>query len=122
MSFDQDKYNTELQRRIEKHAASVRHMPDNELKMVYEKMHDNPNRQDAALMIACYREVRRRYVAAGWFWKRWLNKKEYEEWKTFMERIEAKAMKSASDVIKKYKYENPENVSKYESGEDNGNE
>jgi hypothetical protein len=108
MSFDQDKYNTELQRRIKEHSVSVRHMPDNELKIVYEKMHDNPDKQDAALMIACYREVRRRCVAAGWFWKRWLNKKEYEEWKNFMERIEAKAMRFALDVIQKYKYENPE--------------
>lgn len=105
MNFDQDKYNTELQQRIEKHAASVRHMPDNELKMVYERMHDNPDKHDAALMIACYREVRRRYVEAGWFWKRWLNKKEYEEWKNFVERIEAKAMRSASDAIQKYKGE-----------------
>ena len=101
MSFVQDKYNTELQQRIEKYAASVRYMPDNELKMVYEKMHDNPNGQDAALMIACYREIRKRYVAAGWFWKRWLNKKEYQEWKTFMERIEAKAMGLALDAIQK---------------------
>ena len=105
MSFDQDKYNTELQQRIEKHAASVRHMPDNELKMVYERMHDNPDKHDAALMIAYYREVRRRYVAAGWFWKRWLNKKEYEEWKNFMERIEARAMRFASEVIQKHKSE-----------------
>ena len=96
MSFDQDKYNTELQRRIEKHSVNVRHMPDNELKIVYEKMLDlsffDPDKQDAALMIACYREVERRSTAAGWFWKRWLNKKAYEEWKNFDERIEAKAM------------------------------
>ena len=108
MSFDQDKYNTEFQQRIEKHAVTVRHMPDNELKIVYEKMVDNPDEQDAALMVACYREVERRSIAAGWFWKRWLNKKEYEEWKNFDERIEAKATRSALDVIQKYKYENPQ--------------
>ena len=105
MSFDQDKYNTELQRRIEKHTASVRHMPDNELKMVYEKMLDNPDKQDAALMIACYREVERRSVAAGWFWKRWLNKREYKGWRDFNERMEAKAARFALDAIQKYKSE-----------------
>lgn len=103
MSFDQDKYNTELRQRIRKHSVSVRHMPDNELRTVYEKMYDNPDKQDAALVIACHREIERRSIAAGWFWKRWLNKKECEEWKNFNERMEAKAVRFASEVIQKYK-------------------
>ncbi len=105
LSFDQDKYNTELQQRIEKQSGIVRHMPDNELKAAYEKMLDNPDKQDAALMIACYREVERRYIAVGWFWKRCLNRKEYKEWKDFNERMEAKAARFASEVIQKHKSE-----------------
>lgn len=105
MSFDQDKYNAELQRRIEKHSVSVKHMPDNELRILYDEMLDNPDKQDAALMVACYREIERRTITAGWFWKRWLNKREYNEWKDFNERAEAKAMKFALDSIRKYKSE-----------------
>jgi len=80
-------------------------MSDNELKMVYENVLNNPDKQDAALMIACYREVERRSIAAGWFWKRWLNKKEYKEWKNFNERMEAKATRFALDAIQEYKNE-----------------
>jgi hypothetical protein len=103
MSFDQNKYNVELQQRIEKYAVSLRHMPDNELRTVYEKMYDNPDKQDAALMIACHREIERRSIAAGWFWKRWLNKKEYEDWRDFNKRMEAKAARLALEVIQKHK-------------------
>ena len=103
MSFDQDKYDTELQRRINEHSVGVRHMQDNELKISWEKMLDNPDKQDVALMIACYREVERRSIAAGWFWKRWLNKRQYKEWKDFNERMEAKAARFASEVIQKHK-------------------
>ena len=103
MNFDQDKYNTELQRRIKEQSVNVRHMPDNELRTVYDKMLDNPDKQDAALMVACYREVERRSIAAGWFWKRWLNKREYKEWKDFNEKMETKAMRLALDSIQKHK-------------------
>jgi hypothetical protein len=60
------------------------------------KMLDNPDRQDAVLMTACYREVERRFIAAGWFWKRWLNKKEHKGWKNFNERMGAKAARFVS--------------------------
>lgn len=116
MNFDQTKYNTELQQRIKKLSIIVRHMPDNELQTLWDKMLDNPDKQDAALMIACYREVHRRFVACSWFWRRFLNRKKYQEWNYFVERMEAKSWRFASDMIQKYKYENPEKVKKYKSG------
>lgn len=108
MRFDREKYNTELQQQIEKHLLSVRRMPDNELKMLYERMVDNVDNtdgHDAPLFAACYREVHRRYLASGWLWKRILNNKQYKDWKDYMQRIEAKATKHALDVIQKHKSE-----------------
>jgi len=103
MSYDQKNYDTEWERRINEHDIRVRRMADEELMSIYEKIYDNPDKEDAALVVASYNEVHRRFVAAGWFWKRWLNGQEYEKWNNFIARIEAKATKFALEEIQKLK-------------------
>jgi hypothetical protein len=99
MNYDQESYDAELQRRIEAYGVKVRSTTNRELMSIFEKIYNDPDNQDAALVVASYNEVRRRYVTAGWFWKRWLNKQQYEQWNNFIALTEAKATKFVFEKI-----------------------
>ena len=80
-------YDAEFNQRIKEQGVKLKDMPDRELMNLYEKIYDNPDKEDAALIVASYQEVHRRFVAAGWIWKRWINRREYEKWKNWLYEI-----------------------------------
>jgi len=64
---------------------------------------DTPEEErDGHLMIAAFNEVRRRYVAAGWFWRRWFKPHEYRKWVDHTEATNRKAQQELIDVYEKY--------------------
>jgi len=91
------------QRKIKEHQVKVRSMTDEELMNLYERLYDNLYKQDVVFIEVSRYEVRRRFLEAGKFLKRLFNRQQYERWKDFIPRIEAKATKFALEKIQKQK-------------------
>ncbi len=90
-------------RSIKEYQVKVGRMPDQELMSLYERLYDNLDKQDVALIVVSNREIRRRFLEAGKFLRRWFNRQQYEKWNNFIARIEAKATKFALEKIQKQK-------------------
>ncbi len=106
MGFDQGQFNADIQRRIKEHQERLKNLSDGKLMDAHMSFYGTPEReQDAALMAATYNEVRRRFVAAGWFWRRWLKRHEYEEWIDHNKRVHAKATRQAMEFLHERGYE-----------------
>ncbi|MCH8088623.1 MAG: hypothetical protein IH955_01255 [Chloroflexi bacterium] len=103
MGFDQDQFKVDMRRRIKERQEQLKELPDNELMRLSEGIYDLPEeKRDAALMAAAFNEVQRRSIAAGWFWRRWFKRQEYEKWVEHNKTTEAKATLEAIDIFQKY--------------------
>ncbi len=81
----------------------MRKLPDNELMRLHTGIYEEPeHKQDAALMAAIYNEVQRRYIAAGWLWRRLFKRQEYEKWVAHNKITEAKATQKIINILQKY--------------------
>jgi len=59
VSFDQNRFDAELRRRIKEAEEQLRKLPDDELMQLHEGVYDQPeHKQDSAFMAAIYNEVR----------------------------------------------------------------
>jgi len=88
---------------IKEYQVKVRRMSDQELMSLYERLYDNLDKQDVVLIVTSNLEVRRRFLEAGKFLRRWFNRQQYDKWNNFIARIEAKATKFALEKIQKQK-------------------
>jgi len=103
VSFDQNRFDAELRRRIKEAEEQLRKLPDDELMQLHEGVYDQPeHKQDSAFMAAIYNEVRRRSVTAGWLWHRLFRHQEYEKWVTHNNKTEAKAKQKLITILQKY--------------------
>ncbi len=103
MSYDQNHFDVELQRRIKEAGEHLRKLPDDELMRLHEGIYDQPEeKEDAAFMVAIYKETQRRYTAVGWIWRRLFRRQEYEKWVAHQKMIEAKATQRIINILQKY--------------------
>ena len=104
MGFEEERFNREMQRRIKEKEEWLRSLPDDELMRVDLGIYQTPDKQrDAALMAAAIRQVQRREVSAGWFWRRWRKPAEYQKWLDHRTATEAAAKTNLIDVFRKYR-------------------
>ncbi len=103
MSSDQNQFYADLQRRIKELQEQLRKLPDNELIRLHTGIYEeSEDKQDAALMAAIYNEVQRRYIAAGWLWRRLFRRQKYEKWVAHNKITEAKATQKIINILQKY--------------------
>lgn len=100
MGYGQNQFYEDLQRRIKELQEKLKKLPDDELMRLHEGIYDEPEeKQDAALMAAIYNEVQRRYIAAGWLWRRLFRRQEYEKWVNHNKMTEAKATQKIINIL-----------------------
>ena len=61
---------------------------------------------DSGTALAADREVRRRAISAGWIWKRFFDRANFEKWETYQKLRENEAEKAAMEFLKEYKSSN----------------
>jgi len=88
-------------RSVKEYQVKLKNMPDQELMSLHERLYDNLDKQDVALIVTSNHEVRRRLLEAGKLFRRWFNRQQYEKWHNFNTRIEVKATKFAREKIQK---------------------
>lgn len=97
-----DQININLRQRVVDAQKELRKLSDEQLMRMDESLFSDPDKiQDPALMAASYNEVRRRFVAAGWIWKRLFKREEYEKWVQYNKKMEIRATQQLIGIMEK---------------------
>ncbi len=88
---------SDLRNRIEGLEQELRILSDEELMSAQEKAlkESGDGKGNAAQLVAAMNEVRRRHVAAAWFWRRWRNPDNYQKWVSHKRKMDLKATQIA---------------------------
>ncbi|MFC1962465.1 hypothetical protein ACFLWB_00455 [Chloroflexota bacterium] len=83
---------SDLRGRIKELQQELRRLSDEELMSAHEKAceESGDGKGNAAQLLATMNEVRRRYVAAAWFWRRRRNPDNYQKWVSHERKMELK--------------------------------
>ena len=98
-----ESYTKQLQARIKQIQKELKGLSDDELMHVHEALYSGLQKEpDAAYMAAALKEVDRRYLAAGWIWRRKSRPEEYQKWVDHKNKTEAMATKQIINNLSKY--------------------
>jgi hypothetical protein len=106
----QNDQNKEFQMRAKFYLEDLKKLSDEELMAFDITLHEQSLEEakhnylsyrgaDPALYAAIYREVDRRNVAAGWFWRRWRKPLNYKKWVEHCKRTEEMSLQWAQETI-----------------------